>query len=81
MESDDVVLRLPEVLRLIGLSRSSLYSMVAAGSFPAPIRLGRRARGWLRSSVWKWLDERIGQRDPAKALTSTTRTESQAAAS
>jgi prophage regulatory protein len=80
MEIDDVVLRLPEVLRLIGLSRSTLYSMIAAGSFPASIQLGPRARGWLRSSVLGWLDERIGQHGASRAPTSTSRPESVAAA-
>jgi prophage regulatory protein len=80
MESSDCVLRLPEVLRMIGLSRSTLYAMVAAGSFPASIQLGPRARGWLRSSVLGWLDERIGRRGASRAPTSTSRPESAATA-
>lgn len=53
------VLRLRPVLDTVGLSRSSIYAMVAAGKFPKPIRLGPRAVGWLASDVEEWLDTRI----------------------
>jgi predicted DNA-binding transcriptional regulator AlpA len=33
-------LKLPEVRRITGLSRSSLYRKIADGKFPRPIRLG-----------------------------------------
>jgi prophage regulatory protein len=44
-------LRLPDVQQRVPYSKSSIYSMVAAGSFPAPHRLGARAVGWLEAEV------------------------------
>ena len=38
------LMRLPEVLRITGFSRSTLLAMVARGDFPAPLRIGRRGR-------------------------------------
>ena len=41
------ILRRPEVEHMVGLSRSTIYAMMAEGHFPKPVRLGRRAVGWL----------------------------------
>jgi prophage regulatory protein len=41
-----VLARLPVVLRVTGLGRSTIYRWIAAGSFPAPVRLGTRAVAW-----------------------------------
>ncbi len=57
------VLRLPDVLKTTGLSRSTTYAMIAQGEFPAPIRLGRRAVGWIEDEVVGWLSLRIESRD------------------
>ena len=57
---DDVVfLRLPEVIAIMGLSKSSLYALIQEKSFPAPIRLGARAVAWVRSEVKQWAAERV----------------------
>lgn len=52
------ILRRPEVERIVGLSRSSLYSMMSDGEFPRPIRLGKRAVGWPAESTIAWLNSR-----------------------
>ena len=53
-----VILRLPEVKTLVGLSRSTIYAAVAEGSFPKPISLGAGAVGWLQSEVEAWICQR-----------------------
>lgn len=53
------VLRLREVRELVGLSRSSIYSAVAKGTFPKQISLGERSVGWLADEVESWLRDRI----------------------
>ena len=52
------LMRLPEVLTLTGLSKQTLYSMVDEGTFPAPVRMGKRAVGWWRWEVLRWLKDR-----------------------
>lgn len=54
----DRILRRPEVERLTGLSRSTLYDYVAQGHFPRPVKLGPRAAGWKESAVNQWIEER-----------------------
>ena len=50
------VLRRKQLENQLNLSRSSIYKMIADGTFPKPIRLGRRAVGWRVEDVQEWLD-------------------------
>jgi prophage regulatory protein len=50
------IVRLPEVKRLTGLSRSTIYLRISIGSFPRPVSLGGRAVGWLEAEVQQWID-------------------------
>ena len=50
--------RLPAVLKLTGLGRSTIYRWIAEGSFPAPVRLGRRAVAWRWSDLDRWTQSR-----------------------
>ena len=54
-----MILRLPDVKRSTGLSRSTIYMRVAEGKFPKPVSLGGRAVGWLEEEVQNWLQNRI----------------------
>lgn len=56
------IARMPEVMRMVGLSKPSIYRMIAAGKFPASVRLGDVAVGWLRAEVAQWIAERVGER-------------------
>jgi prophage regulatory protein len=47
----NVLLRLPAVLCRIGNSRSALCANMAAGLFPRPVKIGRRASAWSSSDV------------------------------
>ena len=58
-------LRLPEVIQISGYRRSSIYEMIKAGNFPAPVHLGPRAVARLESEVEAWMQERIDARDQA----------------
>jgi len=62
-----IIIRLPEVTRMIGLSRASIYRMVKLGKFPASVPLGELAVGWLRSEVEQWIAERVSKRDAQAA--------------
>lgn len=52
-------LKLPEVMRVTGLSRSSIYAFIQSNKFPAPIPLGPRAVGWLEAEVNDWVQQKI----------------------
>ncbi|MCC7288063.1 MAG: AlpA family phage regulatory protein [Burkholderiaceae bacterium] len=51
-------LRLPAVVQLTGLGRSTIYRLVAAREFPAPVRVARRAVAWRRADLDRWGETR-----------------------
>jgi prophage regulatory protein len=53
------LLRRRQVEEMVGLRRSALYALVAAGKFPRPIHLTVRAVAWLSSEVDRWIAERV----------------------
>jgi prophage regulatory protein len=56
-----LVLRLKQVQNRLALSRSAIYSRLAAGDFPQPIQLGPRAIGWRQVDIDVWLETRTRQ--------------------
>lgn len=53
----DNLLKFKAVSSQVGLGRTAIYRMIGAGSFPAPVKLGRASR-WSQREVQAWLDER-----------------------
>ena len=49
------LIRLPEVKGRVGLSRSSIYSRIAEGTFPAPVRLGEKSVAWQEADIDTWI--------------------------
>ncbi len=57
------VLKLAKVMQITALSRSSIYSFMEKGSFPAAIKLGPRSVGWLEQEIREWLADRVEARN------------------
>ena len=53
------ILRLPQVCKVTGLSRSMIYQLEAERRFPRRVRIGLRAVGWVESEVQVWLASHI----------------------
>jgi prophage regulatory protein len=53
------ILREPEVKGRTGLSRPQRFRMAKKGTFPAPIYITERAKGWLESEIDAWIEERV----------------------
>lgn len=54
-----LILRLPDVIKQTGLSRSTIYLRITNQEFPRPISLGGRSVGWLQQDVDEWIVEKI----------------------
>jgi prophage regulatory protein len=67
-------LRLPELKSVTGLSKSSLYALIRAKTFPSPVQLGPRTVAWVRSEVRQWAAERISKSRSASPHTGERRT-------
>ena len=59
----EILLRLPQVVARVNLSRSSIYEMLGRTppAFPRPLKLSRRAVCWPASAIDAWIQERINQ--------------------
>lgn len=53
------IIRLPEVIKITGLSRSTIYDLCARGEFPSAIQMTGRAVGWVLSEVNEWIEKRV----------------------
>lgn len=52
------LLRLPRVIHMTGLGRSTIYRMITRKQFPCPVRLGLRSVAWRHSDLSEWIEER-----------------------
>ncbi len=55
------IIRWPDVKEKTGLCRSYIHLLISEGSFPAQIKLGKRASGWIESEIDQWIDDRISE--------------------
>jgi prophage regulatory protein len=46
------------VEQMTSLGRSTIYKLMAAGTFPEPYKLGSQRVGWKRSDITGWLSAR-----------------------
>jgi prophage regulatory protein len=58
MSPTQSLIRLPEVRRLTGLARSTLYRLEKAGLFVPRVRIGQRATAWRLEQVQAWIAAR-----------------------
>ncbi|AXO17980.1 helix-turn-helix transcriptional regulator [Providencia vermicola] len=58
------ILRITELTKVLGISRSSIYEKLNPRSkyyddtFPKPLKLGASSVGWLYSEIEKWVASR-----------------------
>lgn len=64
MKYTDRLIRLPEVIELVGLKRTAIYKMIKAGQFPKQVRLGV-ASLWAESEVSEWIEQQKMSREAA----------------
>ena len=57
----DRFLRMPEVIFVTGLSKATLYRLMAQGKFPKQIKISSGAVGWPESEVMDWLNRKTAE--------------------
>ena len=55
MQGGERLIRLPELLRTIGVSRATAYRYMDDGRLPRPIKLSSRCSAWKASTINDWL--------------------------
>ena len=54
----EVLLTCRQIQERTGLSRSTIFRKVRDGTFPAPVKAGKRALRWRESDIRVWIDSR-----------------------
>jgi prophage regulatory protein len=57
------LIRLSEVRKMTGLSKSGIYKYHLENHFPQSISLGGRSVAWVESEIEQWIENVVGQRD------------------
>ena len=60
--TENRIIRKPELLNMLGLSDPTVYRMEKAGSFPKRLQLGGNSVGWLASEIEGWFAARAAAR-------------------
>jgi prophage regulatory protein len=64
-----MLLKLKEVQKITGLSRSSIYDYIDKGLFPTQVKLGERSVAWVDQEITAWVESRISARDAVNSST------------
>jgi prophage regulatory protein len=57
-----------KTLKGIRFHRQTIWRLVKAGQFPAPIKLWAATNAWAEHEIDEWIQSRIGERDAAAAV-------------
>lgn len=57
------ILKRAEVEARVALSSSAIYEAIQQGRFPRPVKIARKAVGWIESEIDSWIKKRIVERD------------------
>ncbi len=69
MKSQERLIRMPEVERLTGLKKTSIYDLEAKKQFPSRRKVSpTRATVWLESQVLAWIEDIAAGRDASIRL-------------
>jgi prophage regulatory protein len=66
------LLRITKVQARTGLSRASVWRLVRDASFPAPVRIGRRAVAWLDTEIDSWIANCVKARNTSSRVIQRT---------
>jgi prophage regulatory protein len=53
------ILRLPEIIKITGFSKSWIYELMATRDFPQSTKIGRRSVGWDSHEITIWVNRQF----------------------
>ena len=59
MKIEHRLLRLPEVMEITGLSKTTIYRLMALTRFPQNIKLGSNGVAWIAAEIYQFIEEKI----------------------
>jgi prophage regulatory protein len=67
MTEHNRLIKLPEVIKKVGLRKTEIYQRIGEDTFPKQVPLGGRSVAWVESEIDAWIEKRISERDHQKA--------------
>lgn len=64
---EDGFVRLPQILKVIPVSKSAWWNGVKSGEYPPSVKLGRRTTAWRVEDIRKLIDEIGSGQEPEAA--------------
>ncbi len=55
----ETLMRLPKVIQMTGLARSTIYKLISDERFPPPLKLTQRAVAWRLMDIEQWIASRV----------------------
>jgi len=52
-------IRIPEVIKLVGMSKSTIWARSKDGTFPAPRKIGPGVTVWVESEIQSWMKQQL----------------------
>lgn len=59
-------IKLPQVMDMTGLGKTSVYKFMSENCFPMPVTLIGKSKAWVDYEVVEWIEKRINERDEAR---------------
>lgn len=56
------LLRLPDVIAITGVPRSTIYLKIKNKEFPSQVQIGSRSVAWLESEIYEWINNNLRNR-------------------
>ena len=57
------LIRINQVLQIVGVSRSHWYALIKNGQAPKPVKLSERVAVWVREEVLDWIQSKVAERE------------------
>lgn len=55
-QKTQLLLKLPDVVKAVSLSKASIYKLISKGKFPKPLKLSTRSVAWHIDDLNAWID-------------------------
>ena len=68
MDSEIGFMRLPDVLKVIPISKSSWWQGVAKGKYPASYKISKRVTCWKKSDIFALIERLSGEKRDEKNM-------------
>lgn len=59
----DRLMRMPDVINMTGLPRSTIYLKMKSNEFPQQVKISSRSVAWIESEIQSWINNSVSKRN------------------